>query len=154
MANSRAPLKSEQSEIRSFVKYINTTQRPVEVLWVDYSGRASHFKLLQPREFCLVNTYVTHPWRFRDRETGEQMHVRNQTVYMPEPWFTSFDSNGKLTRKEIRIHFPLRTLRENCLWRITELVPGEDGLRVLEIPRILVDELLDRRKNKLAARRS
>ncbi|XP_050083792.1 protein Vhl [Anopheles aquasalis] len=147
-------VKSVQSEIRSFIKYINTTQRTVAVEWVDYNGIACNFRVLQPQEFCLINTYVTHPWRFRDNETGEQMHVRGQPVYMPDPWFNNFDANGKPTRKEVRIHFPLRTLRDNCLWRITELVPGENALRELEIPRILVDELLNLRENILATRRS
>ncbi|KFB35032.1 AGAP002496-PA-like protein [Anopheles sinensis] len=144
-------LKSQHSEIRSFVLFINTTQREVDVFWVNYSARLIHYTTLKPGAQCMVNTYVTHPWAFKDRVSGERMHVRHQPVYLPEPWYRNFDSTGRLARKEIKIHFPVRTLTESCLWRILALVPEqeeENALRELDIPRVLIHDLEMLRKNK------
>ncbi|XP_058062468.1 protein Vhl isoform X1 [Anopheles bellator] len=143
-------LKSEHSEIRSFVKFVNTTLRAVDVFWVNYSAKLIHYTTLEPTAHCMVNTYVTHPWMFQDKVSGERMHVRHNQVFMPEPWYTNIDGDGRLARKEITVHFPVRTLRENCLWRILSMAREEDTLRELEIPKVLVQELIRRRRNKAA----
>uniref|UniRef100_A0A182KAB9 von Hippel-Lindau disease tumour suppressor beta domain-containing protein n=1 Tax=Anopheles christyi TaxID=43041 RepID=A0A182KAB9_9DIPT len=144
-------LRSENSEIRSFLLFRNTTERAVDVYWVNYSSRFIHYTTLQAKAECMVNTYVTHPWVFKDKQSDERMHVRHQSVYLPEPWYTNFNSAGRLTRKEVNIHFPVRTLEENCLWRIVALLANkeENSLLELEIPRVLKQELAHRRKNKV-----
>uniref|UniRef100_A0A182N4V2 von Hippel-Lindau disease tumour suppressor beta domain-containing protein n=1 Tax=Anopheles dirus TaxID=7168 RepID=A0A182N4V2_9DIPT len=152
MATDHEPsLRSEHSEIRSFVLFRNTTERAVDVYWVNYSSKLIHYTTMQPRAECMVNTYVTHPWVFKDKQSDERMHVRHQPVYLPEPWYTNFNSAGRLTRKEINIHFPIRTLTENCLWRIVTLLANgdESALAELELPRVLLQELATRRINKV-----
>uniref|UniRef100_A0A182VWR0 von Hippel-Lindau disease tumour suppressor beta domain-containing protein n=1 Tax=Anopheles minimus TaxID=112268 RepID=A0A182VWR0_9DIPT len=145
-------LRSEHSEIRSFVLFHNTTEREVDVYWVNYSSKLIHYTTLLPQAECMVNTYVTHPWVFKDKHSHERMHVRHQPVYQPDPWYTNFSSGGRLARKEINIHFPVRTLKENCLWRIVALLVDEEesALWGLEIPRILIQELAIRKNNKVS----
>ncbi|XP_050072130.1 protein Vhl [Anopheles maculipalpis] len=142
-------LRSRNSEVRSFVMFRNTTERVVDVFWVNYASQPIHYTTLLPGGQCMVNTYVTHPWVFKDQD--ERMHVRHQPVFLPEPWYTSFTSAGRLNRKEVLIHFPVRTLKENCLYRILALLATkeETALWQLELPHVLVHELVNR-KNKLA----
>ncbi|XP_041765601.1 protein Vhl [Anopheles merus] len=144
-------LRSEHSVLRSFLLFRNTTERTVDVYWVNYSSRFIHYTTLKPKTGCMVNTYVTHPWVFKDRQSGERMHVRHQPVYLPEPWYTNFNSAGRLTRKEVNIHFPVRTLMDNCLWRIVALLADkeESALHELEIPRVLKQDLAEKRNNKV-----
>ncbi|XP_052898735.1 protein Vhl [Anopheles moucheti] len=143
-------LRSEHSEVRAFVLFRNTTVRVVDVYWVNYSSKLIHYTTLQPRAECTVNTYVTHPWVFKDKQSDERMCVGHQPVYMPEPWYISSYSAGRLIRKEVNIHFPVRTLKENCLWRIVSLLADAEGsaLWELEIPRMLIQELAVRKRNK------
>uniref|UniRef100_A0A182SSA9 von Hippel-Lindau disease tumour suppressor beta domain-containing protein n=1 Tax=Anopheles maculatus TaxID=74869 RepID=A0A182SSA9_9DIPT len=120
-------LRSQNSEVRSFVLFRNTTGRVVDVFWVNYSSQLIHYTTLQPGAECMVNTYVTHPWVFKDKLCNERMHVRQQPVFLPEPWYRSFSGGGRLNRKEVIIHYPLRTLKENCLSRIVALLAEQQA---------------------------
>ncbi|EAT47771.1 AAEL001105-PB [Aedes aegypti] len=116
-------LKSEHAEIRSFVLFKNYTERTVDIYWVP------------------VNTYVTHPWVFIDRLTGERMLVNGKPVYYPEPWYTNIDANGKLNRIEVRIHYPLRSLKGICTWKVFSLMQQKHNFLELDIPKTLVADL-------------
>lgn len=142
-------LRSQNSEVRSFVLFRNTTKREVDVYWVNYFSQLVHYTTLQPGTECMVNTYVTHPWVFKDKRYHERMHVYHQPVFLPEPWYTSFTGGGRLNRKEVIIHFPVRTLKENCLYRILALLGAaeEAALWELELPHVLVQELAIRKNN-------
>ncbi|XP_055544871.1 protein Vhl [Wyeomyia smithii] len=135
-------LKSESAEIRSFVLFKNFTQRTVDIYWVNYSSKFIHYSALEPAAQVPVNTYVTHPWVFIDKSTGERMLVKHQPVYYPEPWYTNIDANGKLARIEVQIHYPLRCLRDICAWNIFAALRGDKrGFIELELPKSLVEEL-------------
>lgn len=87
----------------------------------------------------MINTFATHPWIFRDIDTGEKMHVRGREVYLPQPYH-----RGQLNRYLVPIQFPLRSLRANCLWMMASLLSQRpDRLNELELPRSLVQELRD-----------
>ncbi|XP_058448043.1 protein Vhl [Malaya genurostris] len=134
-------LKSDHAEIRSFVLFKNLTQRTVEIFWVNYSSKFIHYSALEPSAQVPVNTYVTHPWVFIDKSTGERMLVRNQAVYYPEPWYTNIDPNGKLARIEVQIHYPLRNLRNICTWKIFATLTDKQRFTELELPKVLIEEL-------------
>ncbi|XP_035897905.1 protein Vhl [Anopheles stephensi] len=149
--NAEPVLRSRNSEVRSFVLFRNTTERVVDVYWVNYSATLTHYSTLQPGAQCKVNTFVSHPWLFKDKRHEERMHVRHQPIFMPEPWYNSFTGAGRLNRMEARIHFPVRTLKENCLWRILALLSAkeESVLCELELPNVLVQELVKRKRNRV-----
>ncbi|XP_058819655.1 protein Vhl [Topomyia yanbarensis] len=134
-------LKSDHAEIRSFVLFKNFTQRTVEIYWVNYSSKFIHYSALEAAAQVPVNTYVTHPWVFIDKSTGERMLVKNQPVYYPEPWYSNIDANGKLTRIEVQIHYPLRILRDICAWKIFASLKDKKRFVDLELPKVLTEEL-------------
>ena len=49
-----------------------------------------------------MNTFVGHPWFFRDRQTGEKMVVRSSDVYLPE----GHPPGSVLRRRLINITIP------------------------------------------------
>ncbi|XP_062556452.1 protein Vhl [Armigeres subalbatus] len=134
-------LKSEHAEIRSFVLFKNYTERTVDIYWVNYSSKFIHYSALAPAAQVPVNTYVTHPWVFIDKLTGERMLVNGKPVYYPEPWYTNIDGNGKLNRIEVRIHYPLRSLKDICTWRVFSSLQDKHSFIGLDIPKTLIEDL-------------
>ena len=48
----------------------NPSPRTVLVYWLDYQGREIFYRQLGPGQVYLQRTYVTHPWRVRDANSG------------------------------------------------------------------------------------
>jgi hypothetical protein len=55
-------LKSQNSNTQTTVNFINQTDDPVDVYWVNYEGGLVFYQHLASGESCTVQTYVTHPW--------------------------------------------------------------------------------------------
>lgn len=161
-------LRSKESNIRSFVKFINLTERHVDVFWMNFHGKKISFSTLTPGSHCSVskmsrlrdfvqvfrhfkffnpqiNTYVTHPWIFNCAETGESLKVNQNFVFYPEPWFRFITNseNGVVSvgRQEIEIHYPLKSLKNICMWKILFLVKTTNDINNLDIPNSLQNEL-------------
>lgn len=134
-------LKSEHAEIRSFVLFKNVTKRTVDIYWVNYSSKFVHYSELAPDAQVPVNTYVTHPWVFIDKKSGERMLVKGKSVYNPDPWYTNIDANGKLNRIEVRIHYPLRSLKGICTWNVFSSLQDKHHFIELDVPKTLIDDL-------------
>ncbi len=49
----------------------NCTSRTISLFWVDYGCSEIHTVDLLPNDSHVENTYLTHPFRFRDKDTGE-----------------------------------------------------------------------------------
>jgi von Hippel-Lindau disease tumor supressor len=103
-----------------------------------------------------INTYVTHPWIFNCAETGECLKVNQSYVFYPEPWFRFITNseNGVVSvgRQEIQIHYPLKTLKNICMWKILFLLNSPNDINNLDIPNSLKNELtilLDESNRKL-----
>lgn len=136
-----AVLKSQHSQIKSYVLFRNYTDRLLDVIWVGFSGEHVHYGTLKPTECKMMNTYATHPWIFRDPDTGERMHVQGQSVYMPQPY-----QRGQRNRFLVPIRFPVRSLRHNALWAISQLISREEDVPQLELPRCLIHDIQDLRQ--------
>lgn len=78
--------------------------------------------------------------------TGERLCANKKEVFLPEAWFKFINraESGLVSvgRQEVKIHLPLKSLRDLCLWRITFLVQSKEDLSNLEIPKSLLAELL------------
>ena len=78
--------RSIQSELFSFVRFINRTQQTVDLFWINYAGDREKYTTLQPGCQFGVDTFATHPWIFRDAISGNPLRVEGQEVFYPQPW--------------------------------------------------------------------
>lgn len=54
MEEPKGLIRSKESNIRSFVRFTNCSERNIEVHWIDYRGQNIHYKNLNPTESCVV----------------------------------------------------------------------------------------------------
>ncbi|XP_067630275.1 protein Vhl [Eurosta solidaginis] len=141
----------------SFVLFHNTTNRIINLYWCMHGAKTFH-TTLQPGARCKTNTFTRHFWIFCDKDTNEMMCVEKQKVFVPLPYHIPDPNNPNSfvsCRKEIKIHLPMRTLRESCLWRaVTTLhtVPVTVAMDIIEnhmrIPYVLKHEIKKRLRRK------
>lgn len=136
-------LAAQNSNGQTFVFFLNTTQRQVNLYWMDYNGSQDLFTTLKPGSGIKANTFVSHPWIFRDAMTGERMHVKHQDVFWPQIYRVKNADQWMRCRKLIAIHQPVTSLRTKCLWRFAHLIYGqnEEFLESLALPRTLHRDL-------------
>jgi len=80
-------LRSLHCDSESLVTFISRTQRPFCVYWLDYQGRRVRYCQLNYAQQFNIHTYETHPWIFRDSETGDTLVTADGSeVYMPKKW--------------------------------------------------------------------
>uniref|UniRef100_A0A1A9W2G6 von Hippel-Lindau disease tumour suppressor beta domain-containing protein n=1 Tax=Glossina brevipalpis TaxID=37001 RepID=A0A1A9W2G6_9MUSC len=117
-------LAAQYSIEKSFVFFENSTTRSVNLYWMDFNGFQQLFQTLKPGAGIKINTYVKHPWIFRDRVTGERMHVKNKDVFWPQVSRirNAVNASWMSYRKLVAIHLPIRSLRSKCLWAYAEQV--------------------------------
>ena len=65
--DERLPLRSQNSSIRTSFRVHNKSSMYISVSWVDYQGIEKEYQTLAPEQTGAYNTYVTHPWVFRDK---------------------------------------------------------------------------------------
>lgn len=104
---NKLTLKSTKSKVMSFLRFVNKTKRRVDVIWINYEGQAVKYKTLDCDECLDVNTFVGHPWIFRDSETGDKLVVQLKHIYNPPAWHTSLSkSENKPVRRIVVISIP------------------------------------------------
>lgn len=80
-------LRSLKSDDVSLVTFIGRTRRPVAVYWIDFNGHRVRYGVIRYGERFPLTTYETHPWIFRDRDTGDRLVTAGgQEVFWPRPW--------------------------------------------------------------------
>ena len=62
--------KSERGRVRVHLEVRNGTSRSFDVYWVDYLGREDHRGSVRPGSTWTQQTWVGHPWTFRDCDGG------------------------------------------------------------------------------------
>lgn len=50
----REMLRSVESNVRAFVKFTNSSERSVEIHWINFKGENIHFTNLEPSMSCMV----------------------------------------------------------------------------------------------------
>ncbi|BFG04546.1 protein Vhl [Drosophila madeirensis] len=106
--------------VEVFVLFVNTTNRTVDLYWVCDRDTENMYLSLKPFEEVRVNTYNTHTWLFRDYYTGERMHVKSRRIFVPVPMRVPKNPQHPEelcdVRSQVNIHFPMRKLKDTCLW--------------------------------------
>lgn len=128
-------LRSRESIEPARLLIINKTQRPIEILWINYVAKLIHYKTLRPDTEFQINTFKTHPWVFRDYFTGILMHTNHKEVLWPEP------STEQCPCQKVWIHFPLFSLKTISLWNVVPRIKGINEIDNLEIPSTLRRDL-------------
>lgn len=72
MDERQHPFRSLNSQLESFVRFINRTPHCITLYWIDYGGKPVDYGDLSPGESKEINTFVTHPWIFVNRETWDR----------------------------------------------------------------------------------
>ncbi|XP_037944195.1 protein Vhl-like [Teleopsis dalmanni] len=151
MEEGRYRLRSGPSHIKCYVLFVNVTTRNVDILWIDPGGIEKLFASINPGKKVKVDTFQTHPWVFRDKDTGEYMQVDHKDVFWPTPCvklLPNFPQGALNCRRAVNIHSPVRSLREICLWNILKNISSDiltlnnDSICALGLPVTLTNELL------------
>ncbi len=67
------------------------------------TGQLVKYRTLQPHHAVDVNTYVGHPWIFRDSFTGDKLVVHLKERFEPVGWRLD---GGMPCRRVVRIMLP------------------------------------------------
>lgn len=135
------PLRSVTSTERSYARFINRTQRNVDVLWVDFQGNHRRYKVLAPGEIYKINTFVTHPWVFRDSETTAALVVNSEEVFYPKP---ALREGQQLVGQASPLHIPvyicipLYSLKDRAAQVVRSCLQSPEAAYTLDIPRVLM----------------
>ncbi|MGH0165314.1 UNVERIFIED_CONTAM: hypothetical protein FKN15_048699 [Acipenser sinensis] len=136
----------------------NASWRKARAWWLDFRGDPVSYGDIGPDDRLRMTTYLTHPWIFRDTDTGAKLLVNMKEIYLwifrdtdtgakllvnmreiyfPEP---NNDEDGCLVSHDVIITTPVYPLQDCCLMLIRKLVKQKD-YRKLEIPESLRKDL-------------
>lgn len=153
------PIYSRQSMTKVFLNFVNHCGRNVDVFWIDYTGKPKFMLYMaadKPKELYPINTFVLHPFEFRDRHTHERMYVDHNPIYWPQPWCILFNNlSAQQRRVTVRVHFPVRSLYETAAWQVlmhrvlhgssdksdAVVAQAEKELAQLELPHIMQNDV-------------
>lgn len=87
MPSNLPAIRSLRSDLMSLVTFISRTRREVAIYWVDFHGRRVRYAVLNYGEHFPLTTYETHPWIFRDNNTGDKLVTsQGHEIFWPRPW--------------------------------------------------------------------
>ena len=61
-----AALRSLDTQVTATVTFINHTERPMKVYWLNYSGERELYLTLEANQTVVQQTFVNHPWVVTD----------------------------------------------------------------------------------------
>jgi hypothetical protein len=71
-------VRSLNSNTPALMTFVNQSDQPVDIYWIDFGGRRQLYKTLEAGGSYTQQTYLTHPWLIAD--AGGQ----SWNVYLPE----------------------------------------------------------------------
>lgn len=138
------PPRSIECVDRVYVRFINRTNRCIEIVWINYRGAYERYSLLRRMtHYVDVNTFVSHPWVALDQQTKDLMRIAGMPIYYPRQVWTDRSHEEPHIRypihpedrRQIRyITLPMYSLRERCLFEIRNHLRGEADVDELHLP--------------------
>ncbi|CAH1110759.1 unnamed protein product [Psylliodes chrysocephalus] len=133
----------------AYVRFINKTEKVVEIVWLNHTGKYIRYRILKKDYFVDVNTYNAHLWVAFDHETKDRLHIDKEFVYHPKTSKEFFKQ--KYPDRVIPEHYearirafitlPLYSLRYNSLLTIRNLLKTSEDADKLELPTQLIEDL-------------
>ncbi|XP_007903128.1 von Hippel-Lindau-like protein [Callorhinchus milii] len=133
----QVPLRSLNSAEATFISFVNKSQRTVRPWWIDFEGFPQQYDDIEPGESLDMCTYLTHPWLFRDADTGDELRINRDEIYFPT---SAVYNEGNCVYIPTYITIPVYSLKDICLQHLRKLVKRED-YKMLHIARSLHDDL-------------
>mmetsp|Transcript_44629 Transcript_44629/g.50029 ORF Transcript_44629/g.50029 Transcript_44629/m.50029 type:complete len:113 (-) Transcript_44629:636-974(-) len=73
--------RSIEAETENFVTFVNETDSPVTLYWLDYKGRRKTYGIIAPGEIHEQYTFLTHPWTFGIRKKKKRRKQKKKKNY-------------------------------------------------------------------------
>ncbi|XP_042223729.1 uncharacterized protein LOC121867735 isoform X2 [Homarus americanus] len=135
-------LRSRKSKEKCFVLFVNCTHRKIDVCWINFNGISKKYKTLYPGNQVEIQTYVTHPWVFRDTETRAAFVMDSERVFFPKPILQeelTVDDEVSFHHPPVFIYSPFYTLKALAAQVVGSLLPNPEDAYDLIIPRVLMN---------------
>lgn len=141
--------RSFRSEDKAYVRFINKTDRVVELIWLNFNGKYVRYRILGKDHFVDVNTYKNHPWIALDMKTKDRLHIEKGFVYNPktsreylqERYPDKRIPENYETRIRTNITLPLYSLKYRSLIEIRNHFRNVEDVDKLELPKPLAEDL-------------
>jgi hypothetical protein len=62
-------LRSQTGDTPTSIVFMNESGRELAIYWVNYAGQPVFYRFLDPGDFYVQQTYLTHPWMIYDQAT-------------------------------------------------------------------------------------
>jgi len=142
-------IRSLQSNQKCYVRFINTTDRTIEIMWINFTGQYVRYRILEKSDYIDVNTYKTHPWIAKDFLTKDVLHIDKKFVYNPkstreyiqERYPERHIPENHEARLRAFISLPVYSLRYSCLLALRNRIYREEDVDQLCLPKNLSDDL-------------
>ncbi|CAG9813663.1 unnamed protein product [Phaedon cochleariae] len=142
-------LHSLKSDEKAYIRFINKTDRTIELVWINFKGEYWRYQVLRKDEYLDVNTYKTHPWMALDQITKDRMHVDSKFLFLPktsaeylqERYPDKIVPEHYEMRMRVYVTLPMYSLKYAALLSIRNRLRNTEDADVLELPRELIEEL-------------
>ncbi len=149
--------RSGESDDKFYVRFVNTTQRTVTLIWLDFSGREVRHRSLSPQTAHSVFTYSRHPWIIRDSETGERLAVQKHRAksrrFEADDFLGGLATRSDYSRREIAefaegkrlicafITHPVEDLRQLAIRTARSRLSRKEDCFCLDVPQAIQFQL-------------
>ncbi|KAJ8925368.1 hypothetical protein NQ315_009198 [Exocentrus adspersus] len=140
---------SLRSEDKAYVRFINKTDRMVELIWLNFNGKYVRYQILEKDHFVDVNTYKTHPWIALDVKTKDRLHIEKAFIYHPktskeylqEKYPDQEIPENYEARIRASITLPLYSLKYRSLIEVRDYFRNAEDVDQLDLPKSLAEDL-------------
>ncbi|XP_033111256.1 von Hippel-Lindau disease tumor suppressor-like [Anneissia japonica] len=143
--SSERRIKSLKTWETTQVKFINKSPRRVRVIWLNFEGKPE-WRRYNPKDGLKLNkstaiqTYLMHPWIFKDHLTGDKIYYKENETETREVYYPKLLPDG-LSVLEVELVLPVYSLKQRCLQVMRRLVKQQHVCK-LDIPHTLKNEIL------------
>lgn len=141
--------RSERSNEKAFLRFCNMTKRPVEIIWINFTGSYVRYEVVPHGRFLDINTYKRHPWIAIDHVTKDPLHIEKTFIFYPQTTREYFQERRPdrvippnfETRIRVSITLPIYSLRYACLLTLRNFFQTPDNIDQLGLPNELQSDL-------------